>query len=375
MHEIYLGFWKNFEKPIMVLAPMADVTDIAFRSIIAKYSKHQQPNGGPDVFWTEFVSADGLCHPAGREALLQDLKFTESERPIVAQLFSSNPGTMRRASKLCAELGFEGIDINMGCPDRTIEKQGAGACMIKTPDVAAAIIQAAKEGIQDAGKEIPVSVKTRLGYNKNEMETWIPFLLQQNIAVLTVHLRTRKEMSDVPARWDLMADIVKMRNHYAPETLIFGNGDVANLSDAYKKVQEMGCDGIMIGRAIFGNPWLFAKSTHSFCALPGGAQNWMSKFFSSFLRKIGIKKKDKYWLETTSVISVQEKLRVMVEHAQLFETMMPQKNFAIMKKHFKAYAHGFPCAKELRVELMATKNAEEVGNSVEKFLQNQNIDK
>lgn len=359
----------------MVLAPMADVTDVAFRSIIAKYSHHPsyqeqiraggKSEGGPHVFWTEFVSADGLCHESGREALIKDLAYSEEERPIVAQLFSAHPVNMRQAAKLVAELGFDGLDINMGCPDRTIEKQGAGACMIKTPDIAAAIIQAAKDGIADAGKEIPISVKTRIGYGTNEMTTWIPFLLQQNIALLTVHLRTRRELSSVPAHWEYMKDIVKLRNQYSPETLIFGNGDVVDLADAYTKANETGCDGIMIGRAIFGNPWLFLSGKGN----TGEVAKKKPSVLKKFLQKI-FKQKDRYWLEATTTLPLEKKLQVMVEHAKLFETAMPHKNFAIMKKHFKAYAHGFPGAKELRIGLMETKNSGEVEQSVKAFLKN-----
>jgi len=185
------NFWESLKKPIFVLAPMADVTDVAFRRIIAKYGK-------PDVMWTEFVACDGLY--ATREKvgmkdeenpLMQSLLFDTSEHPIVAQLFTSNPETMEYSAKLCAELGFDGIDINMGCPDRSIEKQGAGAAHMKDADTAKKVIAAAKKS------GLPVSVKTRIGYNKEEIDTWIPELLSQDLAALTVHLRTRKEMSKV----------------------------------------------------------------------------------------------------------------------------------------------------------------------------------
>jgi nifR3 family TIM-barrel protein len=303
------NFWEKIKTPIFCLAPMADVTDCAFRQIIAKYGK-------PDVFWTEFVSADGLAHPVAREKLLIDLKYGENERPIVAQIFGSNPQNIRSASVLCKELGFDGIDINMGCPDKAIEKQCAGAAMIKDPELAKKIIQAAKEG----GGGLPISVKTRIGYNKVD-EGWIRALLGEDLAVLTVHLRTRKEMSNVPAHWELMKRIVEIRNEINKNTLIIGNGDVLDLEDARKKMEETGCDGVMLGRAIFGNPWLFASHTPS----------------------------------------IPQKLQVMIEHTKLFEQMLGEhKNFAIMKKHFKAYVNGFDGAKELRVKLMEAENAKEV---------------
>lgn len=361
LQTLAMNFWKTLQKPFFALAPMADVTDPAFRRVVVSYGK-------PDVLWTEFVSADGLCHEHGKEALIKDLAFTEVERPIVAQLFSSHPDNMRSAAKLCAELGFDGVDINMGCPDKTIEKQGCGSAMIKTPEIAALIIQSAKDGIADAGKDIPVSVKTRIGYYKNEIETWIPFLLRQNISALTVHLRTRKEMSSVPAHWDFMSRIVEIRNEISPDTLVLGNGDVVDMDDARMKAKETGCDGIMIGRAIFGNPFLFSgrgKETHS------QKKSLFTKglnFVRPLLLKIGLIKKDRYWLRAESNIPLEEKLRVMIEHSTLFAELLPHKNFSIMKKHFKAYVNGFAGAKELRVKLMETHTVSEIQDIVDNFL-------
>lgn len=329
-----LGFWKKLKKPIFVLAPMADVTDCVFRQIIAKYS--EKPDARPTerpygrVFWTEFVSADGLAHPEARAKLLIDLKYGENEHPIVAQIFGGRPENIKTAAILCRELGFDGIDINMGCPDKSIEKQKAGAACIKDTELAKRMIQAVKEGAGD----LPVSVKTRIGYNKNEIDTWIRALLEENLAVLTVHLRTRKEMSSVPAHWELMAEIIKLRDEISPETLILGNGDVADLEDAKRKVEKYGCDGVMLGRAIFGNPWLFARK------LP----------------------------------TIREKLEVMVEHTKLFEKQLCEyKSFAIMKKHYKAYVNGFLGAKELRMELMEAKGASVVESIVDKFLKSANL--
>lgn len=324
------NIWTELKKPIMVLAPMADVTDYAFRQIIVKCgSPRPDGRGKPDVFWTEFVAADGLAHPKAREKLLIDLKYTEGEHPIVAQIFGGKPDNIREAAKLCAELGFDGVDLNMGCPDKAIEKQCAGSGMIKNPEVAFAVIQSAKEGATAGERKIPVSVKTRIGYNKNEINTWIRGLLEQDIALLTVHLRTRKEMSEVPAHWDLMKDIVALRDEVAPNTLIFGNGDVKDLDEARQKVKETGCDGVMIGRGIFGNPWLFANK----------------------------------------IPTLGEKLKVMIEHTKLFEKELGQyKNFAIMKKHYKAYVNNFDGAKELRTKLMEAENSTEIEKMVNDFL-------
>ncbi len=328
-----LGFWGKLKRPFFILAPMADVTDTAFRRLIAKYSKTGEVNGGPDVFYTEFVSADGLCSP-GREVLEKDLIYSESERPIVAQIFSGHPEKIREAAALVYKLGFDGIDINMGCPDKNVEKQGAGASLIKDPSRARQIIKAAKEGVED---KIPVSVKTRVGYNKDALDTWLPEILAENPAVVIIHARTRKEMSLVPARWEDVARAVAIRNSLGSESLIVGNGDVVDISDGEDKARESGADGVMIGRGIFGNPWLFNRD---------------------------IKKED---------ISLKQQLEVMMEHTELFEQLVPWKNFSIMKKHYKAYVHGFDGAKELRVELNEAESAQDVRVITEKFLAQRNV--
>ncbi|MBI5729089.1 MAG: tRNA-dihydrouridine synthase [Candidatus Magasanikbacteria bacterium] len=316
------GFWTKLKRPIMALAPMANVTDCAFRRIIAKYGK-------PDVMFTEFVSCDGLMSP-GRDKLLIDFRYTEAERPIVAQIFGSKPDNFYKTALLCQELDFDGIDINMGCPDKNVEKQGAGAYMMKNPKVAQKVVSATMRG---AGK-LPVSVKTRIGYNKNELATWLPALLNTELAAITVHCRTRKEMSLVPARWEHVAEAVALRDSSGSQTLILGNGDVPNLAEAEKKVAETGADGVMIGRGIFGNPWCFNRTRRP------------------------------------EDISLVERLRVMVEHTYLFEKLLGEhKNFDIMKKHYKAYVAGFNGAKELRIQLMEkAENAATVEEVVEKFI-------
>lgn len=333
-----MSFWHSLPKPLMVLAPMANVTDASFRRMIAKYSRHVRKDGtmgGPDVMWTEFVSADGLMRAteAGKGMLMADLLYGEEERPIVAQLFSSHPEYMEGAARLCAELGFDGIDINMGCPDKTIERQGCGSAMIKNPLAAREVIRAAKRGAPG----LAISVKTRIGYNTNEIETWLPALLEEFPDVITVHARTRKEMSKVPARWEHVARAVEIRNEVQkaiPEnerTLILGNGDVTSLSDAEIKVATTGADGVMFGRAIFGNPWFFHPDINY------------------------------------AQISIREKLEALLEHTRLFEEILPHKNFALMKKHYKAYVHEFNGAKELRAALMETHNSTEVAQVVNRF--------
>ncbi len=316
------GFWSTLKRPILALAPMADVTDPAFRRIISARSP-----GFGHVTWTEFVSADGLAKAPeeGRKKLLADLQYSPIERPIVAQFFTSNPRHMEMAAALARELGFDGVDINMGCPDKSIEKQGAGSAHIKNPELAQEVIRAAQQGAQ----HLPVSVKTRLGYNQDQLETWLPKILETNPAVVTVHARTRKEMSLVPARWERVQRAVEIRNERGSSSLILGNGDLKNVEDAYEKCAQTGADGAMLGRAIFGNPWLFANSQE---------------------------------------IAQEERLRTLLEHCRLYEELLPHKSFSIMKKHFKAYVKDFSGAAELRGELMNTSNSEEVAGILERYV-------
>lgn len=345
-----LGFWSKLPKPFVALAPMADVTDPAFRRVIAACGK-------PDVTWTEFVSADGLAlaPEAGRRKLLGDLQFSDAERPIVAQIFSSHPEHVESAARLCAEMGFDGVDINMGCPDKAIERQGCGSAMIKTPEVALRVIAAAKRG---AGV-VPVSVKTRLGYGVDILETWLPTLLSARPAAITLHARTRKELSTVPARWNRIADAVKIRDEWSeangiPEnerTLILGNGDVRSLEDALEKGNETGADGVMVGRAVLGNPWFFAKDD---------LMRRFSPFFQSedYAHKHGGKAFEAQAIPITPEL-IARRLETLATHIRLFAELLPWKTFATMKKHFKAYVSGWRGAKELRERLMACSTGEE----------------
>lgn len=301
------SFFDRLPKPFFVLAPMEDVTDAAFRKHIASYK-------AANITFTEFTSADGLvlAPEIGRKSILKKLEFTEGERPIIAQLFSAVPERMEKAAAMCAKLGFDGIDINMGCPVGKIVDTGCGAAMIKTPDLAIEIVRAARQGAPN----LPISVKTRVGYSRDEeMEAWIPTLLKENLAMLTLHARTRNDMSAVPARWELVERAVEMRNEIAPQTKIVGNGDALDIPDARKKAEESGADGVMLGRAIYGNPWLF--------------------------------------LDRPTPPTQHERIESLIQHIQLFEDIMiPYSNPAVMKKHFKAYISGFDGAKELRVRLM-----------------------
>lgn len=327
-----MNFWNNLNKPFFCLAPMSDVTDIAFRTMISKYSKNRE-NKNNVIFWTEFVVADGLCDKHARKKLSHILRYKEGERPIVAQVFGANPENMKKACQYIASLDFDGIDINMGCPDKSVVAQGAGSALIKNPELARKIIRAAQEGVKIAGKNIPVSVKTRIGFNKEEIDNWIGELIKENISALTIHLRTKKEMSKVPANWKYIPKIKKMIKASKKDILLIGNGDVKDINDAKEKIEKYGCDGIMIGRGIFGNPWFFDEG-----------------------------KKE---------ISTEEKLNALVEHTKLFEKELGEvKNFDVMKKHYKAYVNGFDGAKEIRIKLMEKKNSKEVENAIRSFLKN-----
>lgn len=314
-HTLMKNFWTSLPKPFFIQAPMEDVTDAAFRRLIAGYSSPLLPR----VMYTEFTSADGLllANEEGQRKLRRKLLFSDIERPVVAQLFTSSPESMEAAARLCAELGFDGFDINMGCPDRAVEKSGCGAALIKTPALARELIRAAKRGFGG-----PVSVKTRIGYNTDELDTWLPELLAEEPAVVILHARTRKEMSDVPAHWDRVKRGVEIRDSLGSSVLIVGNGDVQDINDARAKAAETGCDGVMLGRAVFGNPWLFAE--------PGASA------------------------------TPEERMKALLEHLELFGELLGETtNYATMKKHFKAYISGWDGAKELRVQLMETQDISE----------------
>lgn len=320
--------WANNIRPILALAPMEEVTDAAYRQIIAKYSGHGTPRGGPDVFFTEFTSADGL-DSEGCERVSDRLIYSEGERPIVAQIWSAKPEKIFAAARIVRERGFDGVDINMGCPDAAVCKAGAGAALIKNPGLARELIAAAREGADG----LPVSVKTRTGFSENDIDGWIGTLLDTKPAAITVHARTKKELSLVPAHWEEVRRAVELAK--GTDTLILGNGDLMSVIDAEEKCRETGADGAMLGRAIYGNPWLFNRDI------------------------------------SRESLTLEERLRVMVEHAELFEQLFAsRKNFAEIKKHLHAYASGFGGAKQLRVALMEAKTAQDVHEVVEVALKN-----
>ena len=312
---------------------MEAVTDVVFRHVV-------QRAGAPDVFFTEFANATGWVH-AGDKAIAGRLLKTGDEHPLVAQIWGGEPGDMEQFAAHCARLGFDGIDINMGCPAKSAIKSG-GAALIRRPDVAVAAIHAAKT----AG--LPVSVKTRLSYTHvNEWREWLRILLKQDIANLTIHLRTKKEMSKVPAHYELINDIVALRDAVAPHTLLTINGDIRDRKHGLALVSEHpGVNGIMIGRGVFANPFCFAaKDTRYLHSQNNPEQNeTISKNNDS------------------EAVQYTELFGLLYYHLDLFDRYQPQteRPFETLKRFFKIYIKGFDGAKELRDQLMHTASTDEV---------------
>ncbi|MDO8657117.1 MAG: tRNA-dihydrouridine synthase [Candidatus Levybacteria bacterium] len=302
------NFWQKIKKPFLVQAPMDDVTDVVFRQILADVSR-------PDVFFTEFTNTDSL-NSKGLEKTIHRLKFTEKQHPIVAQIWGNKPENYLKTAKLLKKLGFDGIDINMGCPDRVIVKKGCCSGLINNPQLAKEIILATKEGADG----LAVSVKTRLGYDNLQTQEWISFLLENKLDALTVHGRIALEMSKYPADWEEIAKAVKIRNATKSKTIIIGNGDVKTIKEAHEKHEKYGVDGIMIGRGIFTNLWVFDKNINP--------ENILFK----------------------------EKLKLLLQHIELFKnTWGNSKNFEMLKKYYKIYISGVENAQNIRTDLMKIK--------------------
>lgn len=319
------NFWDTLPKPFFGLAPMEDITDAAFRKLVAQY---RGPSGAPHVLWTEFTAADGLllADEEGKAKLMKKLSFSKEERPVVAQLFTAIPEHMERCAALVQELGFDGLDINMGCPDRAIEKQGCGAALIKNHALAVELIHAARRGAPD----IPLSIKTRSGWaSDKELDGWVRLLLAEDVAALTLHARTRKDMSKVPARWELVKRAVEIRNELGSNAKIIGNGDVTSLAHGRTLVEDVTCDGIMIGRAALGNPWIFAET----------------------------------------IPTKEERIEMLLIHIEVFEALLgDHKHFVHLRKHAGKYLSDFEGAKEMRSRIMSAHTPKEVRNILEAAL-------
>ncbi len=307
------SFWNDLPKPFYILAPMEAVTDVVFRHVVASAAK-------PDIFFTEFTNAASYCSPKGAHSTRGRLAFTADEHPMVAQIWGNQPAHFAQMSKGLAEMGYKGIDINMGCPDKSVVRQGSGSGLICNNDLSAELIAAAKEG------GLPVSVKTRLGRTQiDEWKPWLTHILQQDIVNLTIHLRTRKEMSKVPAHFELIPEIKALRDEIAPQTLLTINGDILDRQQGEELVEQYGVDGVMIGRGIFTNPFAFEaeKQSHSREELIG-------------LLNLQLDLHDKY------------------------STELEPRRFEPLKRFFKIYIRDFPGASELRDQLMHSKSTDEV---------------
>lgn len=313
------NFWESLPKPFFVLAPMEDVTNVVFRHVISQAAR-------PDVFFTEFTNTESYCHPDGAISVRGRLTYTEDEQPIVAHIWGDEPKYFEQMSIGMAKEGFKGIDINMGCPAHNVAPQGKGCGLIQRPEVAAEIIQAAKAG------GLPVSVKTRLGYlDLEEWRPWLTHLFKQGIANLSIHLRTKVEMSKVPAHWELIPEIKELRDRVAPDTLLTINGDIPDRQKGLELVEKYGVDGVMIGRGVFTNPFAFEveKREHS----------------------------------------SEELIDLLKLHLDLHDQYGPLDNrlFKPLRRFFKIYVRDFRGASELRNELMQTNSTDEVRKWLKEF--------
>lgn len=356
-----MSFWHDIPKPIIGLSPMDGVTDASFRWIAAKH-------GGPDITVTEFVNVEAAIHAP--HTLIRDFTYSEIERPIIAQIYGHTADLFYKAAHVVCELGFDGLDINMGCPAKNVAASGSGAALIRTPELARELIRSARQGIEDwvagqtlndlrlrlkfkdtvratnelrsgspdavARRLIPLSVKTRIGYDEIVIEDWIRNLLAENPAAISIHGRTLKQGYKGDADWDAIARAVDVAKN--TPTLILGNGDLKDMADVYRRVRQCGVDGVLLGRAAEGNPWVFRTKDQLKQALacgdaPPGAPE---------------------------PIRLEDRFRVIVEHSQHFETYVQIRNFVSMRKHLIWYCRDFRGAAELRAKMVRVNNTAEV---------------
>lgn len=310
-----MQFWKQFEPGFTCLAPMEGVTDIAFRQVVAKAAR-------PDIFFTEFTNVNSYNSEKGRHNALDRFQTLPSEKPIVAQIWGTKPEFFTETAQALKQLGFEAVDINMGCPDRHVVATGGGSGLIRTPELAKEIIRATKM----AG--LPTSVKTRLGYSQiEEWRGWLTNVLTEYPDALTVHLRTKKEMSKVAAHYELVPEIIALKNELSPETVLIINGDIETPADGQKFI-DMGVDGLMIGRGVFHNPFCFEKQPRAH--------------------------------------SREELIDLMRYHLDLYDKyeLSP---YDPLKHFYKIYINNFPSASDLRAKLMETKTTDEARAVLDEF--------
>jgi len=363
-----MNFWRHIAKPIIGLSPMDGVTDASFRFITAKY-------GPPDVTVTEFVNVEAALYAT--HTLIRDLAYSEIERPVVAQIYGHTPEFFYKVAHVIGELGFDGLDINMGCPAKTVASKGSGAGLILKPELAQSIIRAARHGIEDwsAGQTlddlglkpaliqgvlelnrrrsdretprarlaIPVSVKTRLGYDDVVVEEWIQALLEEKPAAITLHGRTLKQQYKGSADWDAIARAVEIAGH--SDTLIIGNGDVKDMAEVYRRVRETHVDGVLIGRAAQGEPWIFRAKEQVKQSLRAQCEEMIHDV----------------------PVSLAERFRVMLEHSAHFAGHTQIHSFVGMRKHLAWYCNGFRGAAELRAQMVRVKDLDEVAERLRAY--------
>lgn len=342
-----MNFWQQLPRPIVGLSPMDGVTDAPFRYVMAKF-------GRPDVIFTEFVPVEAITHNAVR--VMQDFLYSEVERPIVAQVYGGDPESFYKVAHVVCELGFDGIDINMGCPAKKVVNRGCGAGLIQTPELAKQIVRAVRMGVADwangqglenlglssrilkwveefkSGRSvrerrmIPISIKTRIGYAENVVTDWVKHLLETEPAVISLHGRTLKQMYKGDADWEAIAAAAEII-HQTP-TLVLGNGDVKSAVDAMKKIRASGVDGVLIGRATYGNPWVLSQGEDIRRGLRDNvvpARHW---------------------------VTPEEATACMLEHARCFEEIRPDIRYVAMRKHFAWYSKWIPALHGRKKELM-----------------------
>ena len=317
-YNLPMNIWENLPKPFLILAPMEGVTDIVFRQVIAHA-------GRPDLFFTEFTNVSSYASEKGRWNALERLAICDTDSPIIAQIWGKNPEHFAEVGNALASLGFSGVDLNFGCPDKNVNKTGGGAAMIKTPDLAVECFRNVKKSTN-----LPVSVKTRLGWSKpEEFREWLPVLLNEHPAALTVHLRTKKEMSKVPAHYELIPEIIKLRNDISPETKLIVNGDIKDRAAAlelHKQYPEV--DGFMIGRGVFSNPYCFTDHTPT----------------------------------------RPELIELLNMHLDLYE-QHENLPYEPLKHFFKIYINNFPGASDFRAKLMETHSVPEARKVIKEYLE------
>ncbi len=374
-----MNFWAALPQPILGLAPMDGVTDAAFRRVVAS-------QGRPDITFTEFTNVNEICR--GPDHLLSSLIYSEAERPIVAQLYGKDPEQFYRAAQVVCELGFDGLDINMGCPSKSVAASGSGAALIKTPDLAHAILRAARQGLEDwAGGQsihsqgfkssriefihtlnynrcgvpvvprrlLPLSIKTRLGFDCVVVERWVEHLLEVRPAAITVHGRTLQQMYRGAADWSAIAEAAKLAR--GTETLMLGNGDVGTLVDAVRRAAESHVQGVLVGRGTLGSPWFFREKERA--------------------RQAFTEQQDLTTIPVTAwepPVSLSHRMQVMLDHARQYEAIAGLDCFRSIRKHLGWYCKGFPHAAAMRAKMFGVSTVQDVERIVAEFCQDLMLD-